>query len=41
MQGEARYEWKHAIAPRKRDVIDGMVIERGRRVSLTLRKVID
>lgn len=41
MQGEARYEWKHAIAPRKRDLIDGTLIERGRRVSLTLRKVID
>ena len=41
MRGEARYEWKHAIAPRKRDLIDGQMIERGRRVSLTLRKVID
>ena len=41
MQGESRYQWKHAIAPRKRDMIDGKVIERQRRVSLTLRKVID
>ncbi len=41
MQGEARYDWKHAIAPRKRDVMGERVIERQRRVSLTLRKVIE
>ncbi|HVU09774.1 MAG TPA: alpha-ketoglutarate-dependent dioxygenase AlkB [Phototrophicaceae bacterium] len=41
MRGEARYEWKHGIAARKRDLFEGQVIERQRRVSLTLRKVID
>ncbi len=41
MQGEARYDWKHGIAARKRDLIEGQIIERQRRVSLTLRKVID
>ena len=41
MQGEARYDWKHGIAARKSDRIDGLVIERQRRISLTLRKVIE
>ena len=40
MKGEARYQWKHAIAPRLRDLYDGMEIVRGRRISLTFRKVI-
>lgn len=39
MQGAARAAWKHAIAPRKTDVIGGRTIRRGRRVSLTFRKV--
>jgi alkylated DNA repair dioxygenase AlkB len=40
MRGEARYDWTHGIAPRKADVSRGRQIVRGRRVSLTLRKVI-
>lgn len=40
MQGEARYEWKHAIAKRKSDKLNGQVIKRNRRVSLTFRNVI-
>lgn len=37
---EARYEWTHCIPARKSDKVDGFKIERGRRVSLTFRKVI-
>ncbi len=40
LSGPARYEWTHAIPARKSDVIDGFKIERGRRISLTFRKVI-
>jgi alkylated DNA repair dioxygenase AlkB len=40
MRGEARYDWTHGIAARKTDVYQGRTIVRGRRVSLTLRKVI-
>lgn len=40
MKDEARYRWKHAIAPRKTDIVNGEVIERGRRLSLTFRRVI-
>lgn len=40
LQGEARYDWKHGIAPRKSDSFMGREIYRGRRVSLTFRKVI-
>lgn len=36
LQGEARYKWKHGIAPRKSD--NG--VRRGRLISLTFRKVI-
>jgi alkylated DNA repair dioxygenase AlkB len=39
LQHEARYTWKHGIAARKRDVLQGIWFERGRRVSLTFRKV--
>ena len=37
---EARYEWTHCIPARKSDKVDGFKIERGRRISLTFRKVI-
>jgi alkylated DNA repair dioxygenase AlkB len=37
LSDEARYEWEHGIAPRKRDVWNGMPIERGRRLSVTFR----
>lgn len=40
MQGAARYEWQHGIAARKTDVFESQIIQRGRRVSLTLRRVI-
>jgi len=40
MTGEARYAWKHAIPPRKTDLLDGRRIARGRRVSLTFRTVL-
>jgi alkylated DNA repair dioxygenase AlkB len=33
----ARYEWEHGIAPRKRDVWHGLRVDRGRRLSVTLR----
>jgi hypothetical protein len=41
LTGEARYEWQHGIAPRRSDKIDGRMVPRGRRVSLTFRQVGD
>jgi alkylated DNA repair dioxygenase AlkB len=40
MKDESRYQWKHAIAPRLRDLYNGAEIARGRRVSMTLRKIV-
>jgi alkylated DNA repair dioxygenase AlkB len=40
MEDEARYKWTHAVPARKKDVIDGRTWPRGRRVSLTFRKVL-
>jgi alkylated DNA repair dioxygenase AlkB len=40
MRGEARYEWKHGIPARKTDIYQGVSLARGRRVSLTFRKVL-
>jgi len=40
MQGDSRHLWKHAIPSRKSDTYAGRVIQRGRRVSITLRNVI-
>lgn len=40
LQRESRYDWKHGIAHRKSDIINGVKTPRGRRVSLTFRKVI-
>ena len=40
MSGDARYVWRHSIAPRKSDVIDGRRVRRDRRVSLTFRTVL-
>eukprot|EP00698_Gefionella_okellyi_P004036 TRINITY_DN13750_c0_g1_i1.p1 TRINITY_DN13750_c0_g1~~TRINITY_DN13750_c0_g1_i1.p1 ORF type:complete len:214 (+),score=34.32 TRINITY_DN13750_c0_g1_i1:54-695(+) len=34
---DARYKWRHAIAARKTDCIDGVTAHRGRRISLTFR----
>lgn len=43
LSGEARYHWKHAIAPRKSDMVpntkNGERIPRTRRISLTFRTV--
>ncbi len=41
MKGESRYFWKHGIPGRKKDVINGLVIPRVRRISMTFRKVIE
>lgn len=38
--GEARYQWKHGIAARKSDVVNGRRISRSRRLSLTFRTVV-
>jgi alkylated DNA repair dioxygenase AlkB len=40
LAGEARYEWRHAIAPRKSDTHMGQTVQRGRRLSLTFRNVL-
>ncbi|MEO0565910.1 MAG: alpha-ketoglutarate-dependent dioxygenase AlkB, partial [Chloroflexota bacterium] len=40
MTGPGRYDWRHGIAARKSDVIDGVRMPRGRRVSVTFRTVI-
>ena len=37
MSGEARYDWRHAIPARKSDRHMGLIVSRGRRVSLTFR----
>jgi alkylated DNA repair dioxygenase AlkB len=39
MQDDARKKWKHAIPPRKKDNINGVLQHRDRRVSITYRKV--
>ncbi len=40
LRGEARYQWTHGIAKRQQDTIDGQVIPRERRLSVTFRNVI-
>lgn len=40
MTGPARYAWTHEIPARKSDRVDGVTIERSRRISLTFRRVI-
>lgn len=40
LSGVARYKWQHAIPARKSDIIDGIKLQRQRRVSVTFRKVI-
>lgn len=40
MSRDARYVWRHSIAPRKSDLVDGRRVRRGRRISLTFRTVI-
>lgn len=36
---EARYDWEHGIQSRLVDEIDGQQIERGTRISITLRRL--
>lgn len=40
MQGESRRLWSHGIDARDVDEVDGVTIKRGRRVSITFRKVL-
>lgn len=37
--GDARYEWSHEIAKRKSDMVDGEKVKRGKRISVTFRRV--
>lgn len=39
MVGPARWDWAHCIPARHEDIIDGELIQRGARVSITLRKL--
>lgn len=39
MQDDARKIWTHGIPPRKKDIMNGNVTHRARRVSITYRKV--
>jgi hypothetical protein len=39
MSDEARYDWQHGIAPRKRDAWHGLPVDRRRRLSVTFRFV--
>lgn len=41
MRGEVRFHWRHGIVFRKTDVVDGVPIRRGLRVSVTFRKLTD
>ncbi|KAH6563899.1 hypothetical protein BASA62_008255 [Batrachochytrium salamandrivorans] len=41
MEKDARLGWQHAIRPRKMDLVDGKVCERGERWSLTFRTLRD
>lgn len=40
LSGEGRYDWTHEIPARKSDFVGGARVLRGRRISLTFRKVI-
>ncbi|GGD07807.1 hypothetical protein GCM10011342_15860 [Aquisalinus flavus] len=40
LSGPARFEWQHAIRPRRSDLVDGIRHQRSRRISLTFRTVI-
>lgn len=39
MSGDSRKVWKHEMLSRKSDIVNGVKIERGRRISLTFRNV--
>ena len=38
LRGDARYKWVHAIAPRTMDKLNGELLRRKRRISLTIRE---
>jgi alkylated DNA repair protein alkB family protein 8 len=38
LSGEARYEWGHCISSRMNDKVDGKLVPRGKRISLTFRQ---
>ncbi len=40
LKGASRYDWTHEIPARKSDIVDDTKVDRGRRISLTFRKVI-
>jgi alkylated DNA repair dioxygenase AlkB len=40
LTGAGRYDWTHEIPARKSDIVLGAKVERGRRISLTFRKVV-
>ncbi len=40
LSNEARYQWKHGIAKRKTDRLNGIKIPRERRVSITFRSIV-
>lgn len=40
LSGDARYQWKHAIAARKSDKVNNITTPRARRISLTFRTVL-
>ncbi|CAG9331566.1 unnamed protein product [Blepharisma stoltei] len=39
MTDEARYVWKHSIQQRRHDIVNGNLVHRKRRISLTFRKI--
>lgn len=39
LSGEARYEWEHGIEETREDVYQGEPLQRGTRISITLRKM--
>lgn len=41
MRGDARFRWRHEIKARKTDRWNGAVLTRQRRISVTLRKIIE
>jgi alkylated DNA repair dioxygenase AlkB len=40
LQDQARFDWTHGIARRKQDTVDGVSVERKRRLSVTFRRVV-
>jgi alkylated DNA repair dioxygenase AlkB len=40
LRGEARYQWTHGIVKRQQDRVNGTIIERERRLSITFRNMI-